>query len=696
VGQIISVPLQAAGSANGAGDFRVYDPSEIIGETSPHMPAPPPAKKEGCGFLGKLLMIVVAVIVTGFTAGTGSTFWGTVSNGLGNIAAGTAGIGTTITATIAGNVASQMVGLATGTIDEFSWKSVALAGVGAGVSTLLPSTVFGLNAGGLPNTIARAMVSNAITQGIGVITGLQDKFSWTGVAAAGVGAGVGQAVSKALAGGFLEEVDPTGLNANKLTDVPANPVFGSLGRSGEAFMRGALTGLAAGTATALARGGRVSIQQVATDAFGNALGSYFADELGGNQRLENLREEQAQQEREDIRDAEMARLMGIGGPEAASAYAPRLMEIPAVAGTGLRLPRGTAVTGLRLADEAVPAFESSVDGAWTERPLREALHFAQIQDDGLSQMQFEAEKKWSAAFGDDWQLSSVGANNRSNARYRSGSIVELSRNEGRDGVMQGIDDLTGLVGMLGDYRAMGNSLQLRAQVSNMQGELADIRKDLFAIGKKPPLETYDLIAPGDGARVLADKLTERRNYVRLVVYEKMGVLTLNDDLSIRTIGKDKLTPEAFLNELSRVAERSVAAGAREADALAKSGDLRINRFIFGDSAEAVAKGNVVDQRYKRDMSEWLVSQRVPEGAFGIVSINRHYGDPENSVKYRIPDVLVNLGPRQVYALDATLGTKTSTTPQVRDSLRYVVTQWGNVTRNGLDWIYNTNNSRIRR
>jgi hypothetical protein len=89
-GQVLSIPLQAGGSVNGAGDFRVYDAASVVGDTSPNMPAPPPAKKGGCGFLGKLIMIVVAIVVTagvgsylGFQAGAGFT--------AGNVAAGAAG-----------------------------------------------------------------------------------------------------------------------------------------------------------------------------------------------------------------------------------------------------------------------------------------------------------------------------------------------------------------------------------------------------------------------------------------------------------------------------------------------------------------------------------------------------------------------------------------------------------------------------
>ena len=49
-----------------------------------------------------------------------------------------------------------------------------------------------------------------------------------------------------------------------------------VGAFGNQLVRGTLTGLAAGTTAAVMRGGRISVQQVATDAFGNALGSSLA------------------------------------------------------------------------------------------------------------------------------------------------------------------------------------------------------------------------------------------------------------------------------------------------------------------------------------------------------------------------------------------------------------------------------------
>jgi hypothetical protein len=114
----------------------------------------------------------------------------------------------------------------------------------------------------------------------------------------------------------------------------------------------------------------------------------------------------------------------------------------------------------------------------------------------------------------------------------------------------------------------------------------------------------------------------------------------------------------------------------------------VNTLKFGPAAEDIAKGNYVDKFGKGAVLTWLDVQGVPEGQFGLVSINRRFPDTANIDLYRMPDVLVNYGPRAILALDATLGTKTATTPQVRDSLRYGVTDWVNVTPRGSQWIKN--------
>jgi hypothetical protein len=152
------------------------------------------------------------------------------------------------------NVISQSVGIAVGVQEKFSWKQVALSAVSAGVSGGLESVNF--TGGGLDsmgNIIARAAAGNAISQGIGVASGLQKSFDWRGVAASAAGAGVAQAVS--------------------------GPIGDALGKG--TFGARLATGLVAGTAVAVARGGKIAIQQVVIDAFGNVLGSSLAGAMSG-------------------------------------------------------------------------------------------------------------------------------------------------------------------------------------------------------------------------------------------------------------------------------------------------------------------------------------------------------------------------------------------------------------------------------
>lgn len=77
----------------------------------------------------------------------------------------------------------------------------------------------------------------------------------------------------------------------------------------------------------------------------------------------------------------------------------------------------------------------------------------------------------------------------------------------------------------------------------------------------------------------------------------------------------------------------------------------------------------MDRWDKKAVFAYTDAQGVPESAFGVVSVGRHFSAWSDSTKYRMPDVLIRLGAREIYSLDATIGTKTASTPQVRDTLR---------------------------
>ncbi|MFC5373275.1 LysM peptidoglycan-binding domain-containing protein [Brevundimonas faecalis] len=180
-GQTLTIPAKVANVGNTSDTFRPYDPNKAIGDVNPTQPKPPanPAKNKGCGVVGQIIAVVIAVAVSVLT-------YGALSGVVGSIAAGAIG-------GAAGSIASQGFLIATGAQDGFDWKGVGLAAIGGAVGAGLKLSPLGGK--GMVNAAARGVAGSVITQGVGVATGLQDRFSWTSVAVAGVSAAVADKVS---------------------------------------------------------------------------------------------------------------------------------------------------------------------------------------------------------------------------------------------------------------------------------------------------------------------------------------------------------------------------------------------------------------------------------------------------------------------------------------------------------------------
>ncbi|WP_156957792.1 hypothetical protein [Paracidovorax oryzae] len=206
-------------------------------------------------------MIVIAVVATIYTAGllTGASgaLGETLVAGAQAMLPGGMTIAEGAIAGAVGSVASQAVGIAIGAQKGFNWKSVGLAAVSSGVTAGLGNPSWLPDLGTFGNAAMKQAVSGTISQGIGTVLGLQPRFDWKGVVAGAIGAGVGATVGSALD------------KAN---------AFGSWGSDfATGLARGTVSGFAAGMTTAVLKGGRVRVQQVATDAFGHALGSSLAE-----------------------------------------------------------------------------------------------------------------------------------------------------------------------------------------------------------------------------------------------------------------------------------------------------------------------------------------------------------------------------------------------------------------------------------
>ena len=228
-GQVLVIPNRVTNIHNNAGTWRPYNPGEVIGHLDPTLPDPPPPPVQdddgGCGGMGDMIMIAVAVVATIYTAGAAAELLGatvagsagTFSTGLAVLAGGTAA-GVTVTGTAAmiagaaigaavGSIASQGVGLLTGNAKSLSWSAVGQAALGgavtAGVGGALTSAA---SEGQFANWANEALSTEGSWSGAAIRAGassgaamaVQGQWSWRNVMISTVSAGAGAAMGDAM------------------------------------------------------------------------------------------------------------------------------------------------------------------------------------------------------------------------------------------------------------------------------------------------------------------------------------------------------------------------------------------------------------------------------------------------------------------------------------------------------------------
>ncbi|WP_185734241.1 LysM peptidoglycan-binding domain-containing protein [Burkholderia stagnalis] len=261
-GQLLTVPNKVTNVHNTSTTFKPYDPGRAIGDTQPTLPAPPPPPGPGgCGGFLSIIAIVVAVVVTVVSYGTlapqGASFAVSVAAGAASGAAGAA--------------SSQGVMIAGGQQSGFNWNGVALGALGGavagGVTSALAPAAAGATSGagtattnGFQTAILQGTVRSAVTQGLGIATGLQDRFDWKGLAASAIASGVGY--SAGLAAGSAAAGAGYSAGVSK-------------------FVSGVAGGLSAGVASTLVRGGSISgnMGAIVADTVGSTVGNMVADRM---------------------------------------------------------------------------------------------------------------------------------------------------------------------------------------------------------------------------------------------------------------------------------------------------------------------------------------------------------------------------------------------------------------------------------
>jgi LysM domain-containing protein len=296
-GMTLLIPNKVENVSNSSTTFKPTDPNSIIGNVSPTIPK----HQHSCGIIGQILMAVIAVVVSVFTAGAGLALVGAASSimdGVGLVMGGSllatsagvaGGLAIGAVAGAVGSMVSQGFGVATGIQKSFNWGAVGMAALGSAIGAGVSETgVFddignaigdstGLyDIGGYIGDALQGAASNAITQGIGVATGLQKKFDWAGVAAAGVSAGVGSAVGDLVSplfnnGGSLNLGSPIA-NQGAVTFVA-----GMAGNIADAATRTLINGSDFGD----------NIVAALPDTIGQTIGSMIGNEIVQQQRTDD-------------------------------------------------------------------------------------------------------------------------------------------------------------------------------------------------------------------------------------------------------------------------------------------------------------------------------------------------------------------------------------------------------------------------
>ncbi|WP_243040851.1 LysM peptidoglycan-binding domain-containing protein [Dyella sedimenti] len=144
VGQRITLPTVTT-TSNTASTFKPYNPGQIIGSTTPSLPAaPPPPPSHHCNALAEIVVAVVVVVASVYTAGLAAEAMGATASS--TWAAGTAalagtssvGVGASVAAAAAGgfvgSVAGQVTGDVLGVSHGFSLTEALTSGLASGLT----------------------------------------------------------------------------------------------------------------------------------------------------------------------------------------------------------------------------------------------------------------------------------------------------------------------------------------------------------------------------------------------------------------------------------------------------------------------------------------------------------------------------------------------------------------------------------
>jgi hypothetical protein len=454
----------------------------------------------------------------------------------------------------------------------------ATAGVGAAFGGPLAGNIQGFDR--FAAFAQRAAVSSIVTQGIGVVTGVQKSFDWRGVAASAVGAGVSGVVNSAL---------------NSLG------AFGDLGKFGTALARGTVSGFAGGLTTGALHAGRISVQQIAIDSFGNALGSSIAVGMNGSGDTGATWAADVSERKRSL------------DPLGLQAYANDVSGVMRSAQTLWGAPPVEATSGL-LSDTS------------TNAEIMDSRMAANGQDGEL--MPTGGNVRVSPATGGrPAMVNGVSVNQRvNNALQATGDLA-------------GIGDVYRDYKLLG---GLLSEVQQQATIDRLKGTIQDKLGMMRVLPTPEAMGAVPGIGSDGSIRYNKVDLIDRySDALRKVEMWKQGIIELDTrSMLITSIGTAKLSPADWVAENTRRYTNAFAVGMDEGQRHYDAGTLRYpadmpGQLQVGSFADRLARDAVIS--YNRSIG-------VPEGPGQLLSMNRWSYDPSGNGAYNRIDLLMDLGP----------------------------------------------------
>ena len=498
-GESLTIP-EVRTSSNDASTFKPYNPGEITGPTSPGLPYIP-APDQGCGTVGLIIMVAIAVVVAVYTAGAAS--------GAMTVAAQTAGTSTafasaaTVTAagyttttaaflTTAGSVAAgaaagaagAAAGMAAGSLMDvasFNWSGVAAGAItGAitgGLAGRFGSVGEALEAGRYGQASALALGNAGATYAGQALAGANPSFSWRSIAASAVSS----VVSAKVTPGVVEKMRVQGEFATDFA-------YGMTGGMVSAAVRSSFGQTLH----------RSDYWTVAADAFGNALANRIArDTLAARTKRKAA-------EASGVYDSEALTLLGTsaqpeqfygaaGGPRSSTyAFVSSDSAYSQLGGpmTDTREPSGGVIDGW---DEAMLASQSmhaalypteygnkvpAFDPSWSYEHKLDYFHLHRSVHDSLpthsDNVWYSGERALAEATATQRVLAQIGGGilgATDFARDSVASTVELARNLTASGMYQwGIADRLGVrEAALAYHDQLGRTVDGVVQLASWQG-----------------------------------------------------------------------------------------------------------------------------------------------------------------------------------------------------------------------------------